>query len=346
MSGPAQNPESLERGLLRPAVDAKIFSAYQLTAGRGKDSFSLAGGQTSYWPGAEKVDVHTLFDIGSVTKAVVTTTLVGIALDEKKITLDRKFRGFPLSALLSHSAGLIPWLALYKESEVPHSPAELEAWFEKNEARCLSSDRAPAYSDLGFWLLGLCLEEVYQEPLASLFEKRIAKPLGLTRTAYGIGTTKPEHVAATEFCLWRKRVLQGTVFDENAAALGFPAGHAGLFSTADDLAIWARSWLDGTLVTPATRTLLSTRVSPRTTWALGWDTRSPEKSSAGSRFSEKSFGHLGYPGCSVWIDPVHRVWAVFLTNRIHPSRVDERIRDVRPVVHDAVHAYWMERNPA
>ena len=250
-----------------------------------------------------------------------------------------------LGDLLSHQAGLVGWFPFYREPDL----LPWQAWLERHGERCIvgESGTRAIYSDPGFLLLGTALIGITGDlDLASVFHRDVAGPTAVGEAGYG-PVPRGISAASTEFCLWRNRVLTGEVFDENAAALGFPCGHAGLFATARGLAPWCREWLAA--VHGRSRWLprevaldFSTRrgVLPGSTWALGWDTRSDTGSSAGSLFSRTSFGSLGFPGASVWIDPVREGFAILLTNRIHPSRVGERIRQLRSRVHDEICRGW------
>jgi CubicO group peptidase (beta-lactamase class C family) len=146
-------------------------------------------------------------------------------------------------------------------------------------------------------------------------------------------------IAPTENDSWRGRMIQGEVHDENAFAMGGVAPHAGLFSTAGDLALFARMLLNsgGRIVSKETLELFTRRAGiPDSDRALGWDTKSAEGSSAGTLFSPTSFGHTGFTGTSIWIDPERQIFVILLTNRVHPTRENNLIREVRPAVADAV----------
>lgn len=339
--------------LLESARHQYVFSGYQFFGEGPKGPLSLAGGSVSHWKQAPAVTDGTYFDIGSVTKAVVTTSLFALAVETGAVNLsDSVSRFIPewgtarlgslvLADLLSHSAGLAAWLPV--GAETPRE--KLTEWFTEHENRVLEGapGKKSVYSDLGFLILGLVLERLWGD-LNRSFQSQVAGPLKLSEVRYGPVTDAP--CAATEFHLERRRLLAGEVFDDNCFGLGGVASHAGLFATARGLGPWAREWLKATLgdskwLKEKTAKLFTARANraPGSSWALGWDTRSPEGSSAGTGFSLASFGHLGYPGCSVWIDPSGKYFAVLLTNRVHPSRFDERIRLVRPVVHDAWSAF-------
>ena len=261
--------------------------------------------------------------------------------------------------LLTHSSGLPAWRGFYErlspDGTIPSSAGEREQ--VKQAMLSLIRSEAPAYergtrslySDLGFMLLGLIVERSSRQSMNDYFLDHIVRPLGGPR----IGFILPDRlrafsdgdgaVAPTEVDRWRGRLLCGEVHDQNAAALGGEAGHAGLFGTADAvLAIsgeWLRAYqgratiLDRAMVHEFTR-----RQNPEgaSSWALGWDTPSVP-SSAGRYFAARSFGHLGYTGTSVWIDPVRELEVVLLSNRVHPSSRNEAIREFRPAIHDLVY---------
>ncbi len=231
------------------------------------------------------------------------------------------------------------------------------------------------YSDLGYMLLGWILEEVSGMPLDRLFQERIAAPLDIGlgfRPRIGKERREPAaaeraSMAATERCPWRGRTLQGEVHDENAYCLGGVAGHAGLFGSADHVwrwlqALWVGSAPPGNVSsiegTSAAAALTRNRddlscplgLSAETVrffwkprrddtgeaWSLGFDHPSGEAPAAGRFFSAESVGHLGFTGTSFWLDPTKGIAIILLTNRVHPSRNDERIRAFRPLVHDTV----------
>jgi CubicO group peptidase (beta-lactamase class C family) len=210
-------------------------------------------------------------------------------------------------------------------------------------------DAAPGtrmlYSDLSFLLLGFALEELVQMPLDDAVKKWVWDPMQMSDTYFsripsGLGTAKNvrnEQVAATENCPWRKVILQGEVHDDNCWAMGGYAGHAGAFGTALDLLRFSQRLMTG-FFNPSVLQALWTRVSMPSgcTRTLGWDTPSGDNSAVGRYFSSASVGHLGFTGTSLWIDPQAGIAVTLLSNRIHPSRVNEKIRTFRPKFHEAV----------
>ena len=252
--------------------------------------------------------------------------------------------------LLSHSSGLPPHRAFWKQAA--HSPAERLA-IERLAAReplAYEPGTRAVYSDLGFIVLGWLLERLTGGRLDVLFRDRIAQPLGLTAARF-VSLADSEArarllgdrtVAATQISAERHGLVLGEVDDLNAFAMGGIAGHAGLFSTAGDVAAIATALLaafrgDGGLVAPdVIRQFWSPSGVPGSTWRLGWDGPAESGSQAGERLSRAGVGHLAFTGCSLWIDPAREIVVVLLSNRVHPAvPTDDRFRRLRPTLHDA-----------
>jgi CubicO group peptidase (beta-lactamase class C family) len=196
------------------------------------------------------------------------------------------------------------------------------------------------YSDIGFFILGVALERLADESLDAFCQREIFGPLGMSHTTYNPALTQRSNIPPTvDDWTLRNRIIQGEVHDENASALGGVAGHAGLFANAEDLAIFAEAMLNGgaPILRPATIQLFTQREStpPGTSRALGWDTPSPP-SQSGKYFSPRSYGHLGYTGTSLWIDPERQLSVTLLTNRTWPDRASQAIKEVRHRFHDAI----------
>ncbi|GIX48959.1 MAG: esterase [Candidatus Tectimicrobiota bacterium] len=358
------------------AVDALLIRATQegalpgavLCVGVGSQLvWQRAYGAAALVPAWRPMHCDTLFDVASLTKVVATTSLVLLACHHGLCQLDDPLRRFlpvpaplgnvTLRQLLAHSGGLAAWLPLYRWL-LPHGPqpctaSQARLRLQQAVAHIAATPLAYCpgtevrYSDLGFILLGAVLEAVYAQTLDRLFIAHVACPLGLRATAYRplYGPSplpeSPQAYAATEACPWRGRVLAGEVHDENAWALGGVAGHAGLFATAADLWRFATALLEAAagrhdwLPAPLVR-LSWQRQAPGSTRALGWDTPSPGQSSAGELFSPQSVGHLGFTGCSLWLDPCRGVSVVLCTNRVHPHRQNPVLAHLRPQVHNLV----------
>lgn len=340
------------------ALQLHTFSGAQVLLGRGKELLlSRAYGKLDSGETAANVNDATLFDIASLSKPIATTTLTMLAVEERHLDLaDPVERFLPefdrpekitIRQILEHSSGLPDWLPLYlevagkglsQEQVVEHFTAEIN----RTPLRQAPGEKR-IYSDLGFMLLGFLLEAVYSENLSSLFDRRVAGPLGMTQTLYtplsSLSRVDPNNIAATEVCPWRHKTLVGEVHDDNAFVLGGVAGHAGLFSRALDLQRFIRfifeTWTGNELL--CNPEILRKFVGPRLEFKLGWDTVSPQGSQSGQHFSPKSsIGHLAFTGCSLWLDFNDQKYVVLLTNRVHPTRDGEAIKEFRPRIHDLV----------
>jgi CubicO group peptidase (beta-lactamase class C family) len=308
-----------------------------------------------------------LFDVASLTKVLCTTTLATQAVHEGTLRLDeplaRWLPGFAAAGkaavtarqLLAHVSGLPWWRPWHEGLTAEPDPARRRAAIV--EALLAEPLEAPpgsrfTYSDPGFMALGLGLEAALGAPLPALFEARVASPLGL-RDTFFVDALDPASVARAggrDFVPTRRDgvrgLRQGVVDDDNAWALGGAAGHAGLFSTAHDVAAIGQAWLDAlegrlTPVPADAAARFATRDGvPGSSRALGWDTRSPDQSTLGEwlgRGPRGALGHLGFTGCSLWLDLDAGVVAVLLTNHVHPGGSDRaRVTSLRRAFHDAV----------
>jgi CubicO group peptidase (beta-lactamase class C family) len=305
--------------------------------------WNAAFGRLTYAADSENTRPDTLFDLASLTKVIATATLMMRAVDAGTLALEDRvadrlpgWRGLDrehvtLADLLEHASGLTAFLPFFRDH---HGRAEFE------RAICtLPLEYAPRtqsiYSDLGFMLLAFILEDVNRAPFAAQFPE-----MGGSRAAPALLFNPPKvlraRCAPTELDLWRGRLLQGEVHDENTWELGGAAGHAGLFGTAAGVGAFARKVLDGSLATPETLARFARKSSvPGSSRALGWDTMLPT-SSCGTRLSPRAIGHTGFTGTSLWIDPAQDLYVVFLTNRVHPARDNNGIQPVRRAVHDAI----------
>jgi CubicO group peptidase (beta-lactamase class C family) len=358
-AGLAAVDEAIESGIARKAFPGAVVAI-------GKDGVLVhlkAFGKLSYDANAAPVASDTLYDLASLTKVIVTTTVAMILVDEGKLDVDKPVSAFlpqwkggakdkvTVAQLLTHSAGVDWWGPLYKDLKGK------EAYLRRIEAMDLVYEPGTKslYSDLGVILLGEILERVAGQPLDVLARTRIFEPLGLKDTRFRPGPELLPRIAPTENDPWRGRVLRGEVHDENAFALGGVAPHAGLFGTAPELARFAQMLLNGgvlehrRIISRDTVLRFTRRAGvPRSSRALGWDTVGDESgkrsstpgepgySSAGSLFSAHSFGHTGFTGTSMWMDPERKLFVVLLTNRVHPTRENDQIRQVRATVADDV----------
>jgi CubicO group peptidase (beta-lactamase class C family) len=255
---------------------------------------------------------------------------------------DPRRREVTFHMLLAHSSGLPAYEQLFRKARSGEEllGAALNTPLTANPSSCAE------YSDIAFIILGAALEQLAGESLDTFSQREIFGPLGMIRTTFKpspelhsqIPPTADER-ETTVGSRFRKRMIQGEVQDENASVLGGVAGHAGLFSTSEDLARFANAMLSGgrPILRPETLALFTRRESEPagTTRALGWDTPS-SPSQSGKYFSAGSFGHLGYTGTSLWIDPVRQLSITLLTNRTWPDCSNQAIKQVRPKFHDAV----------
>lgn len=341
--------------ILEAALNERVFSGYQLFAEYGGEYLTAWGGYTSYWPNRHLVSQSTLFDLGSLTKVVATAAIIARLLDKGVVEFDAfiedllptikntDLSGRKLRQLLCHSSGYVSWVPIFREIE----GRSLIEYLCLNSKKIATSKplEVERYSDLNYLILGLVVDSIFGT-IDKAFESEVKKPLQLSETLFGplatTGLFPVSQIAATEYRSEYGRPLQGEIFDENAEALGGKCGHAGLFSTARSLAPFCREWLrarsgKSAWLSQKWAMRFSTRACEivNGSWCYGWDSRSVH-STSGSYFSPESFGHLGYPGTSIWIDPKVNGYVIFLCNRVHPLRVDERIRNFRPILHDQI----------
>lgn len=307
----------------------------------------------------------TVYDLASLTKPLATTLAILSLLKERRIQLsDRVSDIFPqtrdsslqlisIKDILCHSAGFPAHQPYYLELGRFPEEKRKETLLNLIAAEPLAYEPGSAsiYSDLGFMLLGLIVEKKSGQELALFFREKIAEPLGIAEKIF-YGKAGPEDKedtkkiphAPTEDCPFRKTVLCGEVSDENAHVLGGVAGHAGLFGAMGGVLEMGVRLLDqwqgreehpNYLASDLRRFLIRQDI-PGSTWALGFDTPSNTGSSGGRYLAPESVGHLGFTGTSFWIDPTRDLVMVLLSNRVHPSRENNRIKQFRPLFHDTV----------
>jgi len=321
----------------------------------------------------------TQWDLASLTKPMVVVTLLcrELASAQPRLRLDSTLgellldaRHGPLAdvtvqALLGHASGALAWADWFAATAHLADDAPVRAAALRAAVLATPTERSPGlaavYSDVGYMSLGWALEAVCGAPLDALFERGIRRPLRLADAGYRRISTAPAMpeagICATE--IWPPRCLDGLplhgeVHDDNCAGLDGVAGHAGLFASLGDVLDWAAVWLQATapdvaepvFLDPGTARLLVGRsAAPDTTWRLGWDTPSKVGSSAGSLAPPGAFGHLGFTGTSVWLDPDAGLGVVLLTQRVHPSRDPHGpIKALRPRIHVALWA-WLGQSP-
>ena len=350
--------------VLSEGIAARAFPAAVVEVGSAEHViWRRAFGALTYDTGAPPVDEHTIFDLASLTKAVVTGTLAMRAVDAGTLRIgDPVAQWLPawrggdrehvtIADLLAHASGLPAYLPYYRNCT---GRAEFEAEI-CSTALEYAPRTAAIYSDLGFILLGFVLEDAEARRTASLRPPGTLAPAASLaaqfRTIASYVSADPltftprrdlrDRIAPTEFDRWRGRLLAGEVHDENAWALGGIAGHAGLFGTVPAVGGFARAALrtirgDRILADPGTfRAFMRRTDVPGSSRALAWDTMLPT-SSCGTKLSATAIGHTGFTGTSLWIDWERDFYVVLLTNRVHPTRENDRIRAIRPRVHDAI----------
>ena len=356
------------RRLCQDAIAEGVVPGFVvLVASAGRVQFHDAFGFRQVVPRQLPAFPDTVYDVASLTKALVTSVLAMKEVERGTLELDEpvgqrlpEFAGEGRDAvtvrqLLSHSAGLPAYRPYWRQA----AQAASERW-----AISLSAAREPLeykpgtmsiYSDLGFILLGWLLERSTELRLDALAERDILRPLGLASATF-VNLSDPDararllaerSVAATQQSADRGHLVLGEVDDANAFAMGGISGHAGLFADAAAVSAVASAlvaaWKGGA---PGAKPLVSRDVLrefwsparvPGSTWRLGWDGPAARDSQAGARLSRDAVGHLGFTGCSLWIDPERETWIVLLSNRVHPAVPDpDRFRVFRPALHDAV----------
>jgi CubicO group peptidase (beta-lactamase class C family) len=361
---------------LQSAVDDGVFPGAQLAVRlHGELQCVVVAGRLSSEPPGLPVQTTTIYDLASLTKPVATATSVLLLIQRAKVVLEdpvqeilAELEGTPIGQatvrdLLTHRSGLPGWRPFYewldgRGVELEPSGANQSAMQQvmrmiRDEPLMYVRGERSIYSDLGFMLLGFLVERLSGMTLDLWCEEAIVRPLGAAPIMFCPATGRGQldvvlpvvdvlRIAPTEQDEWRNRLVCGEVHDENAAAMGGVAGHAGLFGTAESVLAVSGAWLRGyhgreSILERELVRQFTTRQEfrARSSWALGWDTPSAP-SSSGARFSERSFGHLGYTGTSLWIDPSCELEVVLLSNRVHPSRRNEKIKAFRPYIHDLV----------
>jgi CubicO group peptidase (beta-lactamase class C family) len=338
------------RRVLERAVSDRAFAAAVVEAGNAQQLiWREAFGHLSFDPTAAATREDTRFDLASLTKVLATTPLVmrliergGLGLDDPVSTYLPLWRdrhaGAPVTIrdLLAHCSGLPAHLPLYREhagrDAFEHAICETPLAYDPRSASI--------YSDLGFMLLGFILEDV--APLPVQLDAMLRQMGGIQDLQFHPPRAWRPNMAPTREDPWRGRLLVGEVDDDNAWALGGAAGHAGLFGTAESVGGCARHLLQildgrrGAFELQTVRTFITRRTGiAGSSRALGWDTMLPT-SSCGARMSPGAFGHVGFTGTSLWIDPETAIYVVLLTNRVHPNPDNNAIRQIRPALHDAV----------
>ena len=338
--------------IIKAIVDSAFPGAVLLVAKDGEIIHEKAFGNFTYDYSSREVTINSIFDLASVSKVIGTTTAAMMLIDRRKLNLDEKVINYlpefnnngkeniTIRNLLLHNSGLAPFKKYYDV----YSTAEEVI----NDIMNLTPEQEPGskyvYSDLGMITLQQIIERISGKSLDKFLDENLFTPLGMNSTMYNPPPELKDNCMPTEFDdFWRMRQLQGEVHDERAYMLNGVAGHAGLFSTANDLAKFLQMILQKgnyqgrQYINPETIELFTKKQSDQSSRGLGWDTKSPEGSSAGKYFSPLSYGHTGYTGTSVWTDPTKSLFVIMLTNRVYPTRNNNKLSKVRPLIHDAIY---------
>ncbi len=338
------------RVLLDKAVSDSAFPGAYVVVGRKDRVLAQYGAGHLDWATSPRPDEHTLWDLASLTKVTALAPSIMQLIEQGKVDPEAPVQRYLPSwtgvhkdlvlvrHLLTHSSGMPAWRPLYKEASTPDSAMAL--------VYATPLDTLPGvrmvYSDLNAILLGEILRTITGQRIDAYAREHVFVPLGMTETQYLPPASLLERIAPTEIDPWRQRHLRGEVHDENAFALGGVSTHAGLFSSAHDMTRYAQMYLGGgTLGTAhvasaATVRRFTTVVdSAFSSRALLWETANGTNS-AGHLMKRPAFGHTGFTGGSLWIDPAHDLFVLLLTNRVNPTRANTRITAVRQQVADLV----------
>lgn len=346
------------RAALQRFVDSQGFPGAVYAVGHRSVLVDLgAVGRMSYDTAAPVMPTDAVFDLASMTKVIATTTVAMKAAEAGRIRLDYPVQAYlpeftgsgrdqvTVRDLLLHTSGLPAFVRFYLDYDAAAvGPQTREDIFRRILATELEGAVGEnyVYSDLGIILLGEVLDRALGESYETFAMREIFTPLGMSRTRWNPPADWRDSIPPTELDPWRGRVVHGEVHDENAAAMGGVSTHAGLFSTAGDLAVFAQMMLNlGTIdhqrvlsratVARWTRRQNDPEGSSR---AIGWDTAHPSQS--WTMLSEQAYGHTGFTGTSLWIDPQRELFVILLTNRVHPTRDNIQIREARVAFHGAV----------
>jgi CubicO group peptidase (beta-lactamase class C family) len=364
---------------MQAALAEEVFpGAVVLVRLRGRVLYHRAFGLAARSPVPKPVSLRTIYDLASLTKPLATASAVVWLLQRRMVELDTPLQDClselkesrigraTVGDVLSHRSGLPAWKPYYLQ--ICGEAAEPLCTREQAQGRmlqCICDELLDVddggrcrYSDLGYMLLGFLLERMTGRSLAAFCREELYAPLGIDDLFFTpvAGTLSAAHphidpgrIAPTEADPWRKRLVQGEVHDENAFALGGIAGHSGLFGTASAVGqmseAWLNAWLGRDALLSSTwvrRLIAGPPPAAGCSWVYGWDTPSAP-SSSGRFFSAASFGHLGFTGTSLWIDPAVELEVVLLSNRVHPSRSNDGIRRFRPRIHDVIYQEIVKR---
>jgi len=345
----AERLEAIDRVVERGIAAGGYPGAAVIVGRKGKAVLERGFGRLAWDPASPDVSAtSTIYDLASLTKVVGTTTAVMVLFDQGRISLDApvskylpEFTGgekdqVTIRQLLTHRSGLPAGRDIFR---LTHDPAEARRLILATPLIARPGQQYE-YSDLGADVLAMAVEKISAQPLDEFLADYVFHPLGMYETGFRPADSLDAHIAPTGSSE-SGRTKRGQVNDENAFAMGGVAGHAGLFSTAADLSVFAQMMLNGgvydgvRIIADSTVQLFTTRTAGHR--ALGWDTPSGSFGS-GEYLSEHSFGHTGFTGTSMWIDPDRDMFVILLTNRVFDSRSPHPVKviaDVRSDLSDA-----------
>lgn len=343
--------------VIRSGLQNRAFPGAAVAVGRGGVLLKQQGFGYFTYASVDRVSEHSMFDLASVTKVIATTAATMKLYEEGRLDLDQRVAHYvpefgqrgkarvTIRQLLSHSAGQRAFYPFHTDPEIS-SAGDILRFIYADSSRYVPGTQT-VYSDFDMIVLGKVIEEITRRSLDEYVLEEFFEPLGMTSTRFlGTGRADPAVVPTESDRSFRGRLLQGEVHDEAAWMLGGVSGHAGLFSTVEDLARFAYMMANHgeaygrRYFRPETIELFTRRVSSRGRYpmALGWMSWRAENegsSSSGTLFGPHSFGHTGFTGTSIWIDPDEELFVILLTNRVFPTRQNSRIGPVRTALADA-----------
>jgi CubicO group peptidase (beta-lactamase class C family) len=357
LAATAAKPQSYAEvdAAVRQGIRQGIYPAAVVVIGR-RDSVLYARGYGHFtWRASSPVPSpdSTVWDIASITKVVGTASAAMRLFDAGRLSLDAPVRSYlprfaggskdrvTVRMLLDHTSGLRSYAPLFKQAR--SRDAAIDLLYLEELVR--TPGETPVYGDLNAILLGLVVESVSGMPIDEFVAREVFDPLGMEQSSYRLSPSAKRRTVPT--ALWRGHPVQGQVNDPNAVVLGGAAGHAGIFSTGMDLARYAQAWLrngmgpNGRWVSPATIRRFLERGANSGPRLLGWDTAEhggKEPSVFGTLISDAGYGHTGFTGTELWIDPARDLFLVFLTNRTfdpRPRNSQHALRRVRTTLSDA-----------
>lgn len=338
--------------LMNKALADSVFPGGVLLIGqRGKVIYKKPFGKYTYEQKSQKMKADAIFDLASVSKVVGTTTAAMMLVDAGKLNLDDKVIKYlpefdnhgkdviTVRNLLMHNAGFVPWKPFYKKY---NSAKQVIADIMNTELEYKPGTETK-YSDLSMITLQQIIQKISGKPLDKFLRTKLFNRLGMKNTMYNPSAKIRKRCVPTEKDnYWRMMTMKGKVHDETAYLLNGVAGHAGLFSTAEDLAKFMYMMLNGgkygnkKILNSGTIEEWTKRQTEQSSRGLGWDTKSELYASCGDLFSKNSFGHTGFTGTSVWADKDRELFVILLTNRVYPTRKNRKIIKFRPILHNAV----------